>query len=91
MLIDYGLSPIGHLHLSADHASRPAVRFIEHHIDQLRDSYGVEEIEVVIPTHIHDDHVCGIPHLQKHFNTQCWALDGLAKVIVDPAAWATTP
>lgn len=91
MLIDYGLASVGHLHASSDHDSQRAVRFIQHHIDQLRDNYGVRDIELVVPTHIHDDHVCGIPFLQRHFGTQCWALDWIAEIIADPAAWASTP
>src|SRR4029077_9669405 len=63
---------------------------IEHHLDELRDSYGVERVEVVIPTHIHDDHTCGIPYLQRHQGTECWALDQVAQVLRDPAAWAST-
>ncbi|MCK1615982.1 MBL fold metallo-hydrolase [Bradyrhizobium sp. 159] len=91
MLIDYGLASIGHLHCSADHDGLQALRFIEHHIDQLRDDYGVRDIELVVPTHIHDDHICGIPFLQRRFGTQCWALDRVAEIIKDPAAWASTP
>ncbi|MER9178419.1 MBL fold metallo-hydrolase [Mesorhizobium sp. M0955] len=91
MLIDYGLASEGHLHVAPDHGSMQALRFVEHHLDQLRDDYGVRDIELVVPTHVHDDHVCGIPHLQQHFNTQCWALDCVAQVIADPAAWASTP
>lgn len=91
MLIDYGLASYGHLHMAADHDGLQALRFVQHHIDQLRDDYRVRNIELVVPTHIHDDHVCGIPFLQKHFGTQCWALDCVAQVIADPAAWASTP
>ena len=91
MLIDYGLVSFGHLHLAPDHDSQHALRFVEHHLDQLRDDYGVREIELVVPTHIHNDHICGIPFLQRHFGTQCWALDCVAEVISDPAAWASTP
>ncbi|WP_407175676.1 MBL fold metallo-hydrolase [Bradyrhizobium sp. STM 3562] len=91
MLVDYGFPSMGHLHASSDHESRQALRFVQHHIDQLREGYGVREIELVLPTHIHDDHTCGIPFLQRHFGTQCWALDRIAEVIADPAAWASTP
>ncbi|KUM26659.1 hypothetical protein AU467_20185 [Mesorhizobium loti] len=91
MLIDYGLSSVGHLHFGVDHDGMQALRFVEHHLDQLRDDYGVRHIEVVIPTHIHDDHICGIPFLQQHFGTECWALDRVAQVIAQPAAWASTP
>ncbi|MER8505028.1 MBL fold metallo-hydrolase [Mesorhizobium sp. M1142] len=91
MLIDYGLASDGHLHVGSDHSGMQAQRFVEHHLDQLREDYGVREIELVVPTHIHDDHVCGIPYLQRRFGTQCWALDRVAEVIADPAAWASTP
>ncbi|MER8989390.1 MBL fold metallo-hydrolase [Mesorhizobium sp. M0843] len=91
MLIDYGLASYGHCHSGADSDGLQALRFVEHHLDQLRDDYGVRDIELVVPTHVHDDHVCGIPYLQRHFGTQCWALDRVAEVITDPAAWASTP
>ncbi|MER8950408.1 MBL fold metallo-hydrolase [Mesorhizobium sp. M0809] len=91
MLIDYGLASSGQLHWGADSDGVQALRFVEHHIDQLREDYGVRDIELVVPTHIHDDHVCGIPFLQQHFGTKCWALDCVADVISDPAAWASTP
>ncbi|MBH5396273.1 MBL fold metallo-hydrolase [Bradyrhizobium sp. CNPSo 4010] len=91
MLIDYGFSHFGHLHAGPDHDGLQALRFVEHHLDQLRDDYGVRDIELVVPTHIHDDHIGGIPFLQRHFGTQCWALDCVAEVITDPAAWASTP
>lgn len=91
MLIDYGLVSEGHLHWGCDSDSIQALRFVEHHLDQLRDDYGVRDIELVVPTHIHDDHVCGIPYLQRHSGTQCWTLDCIADVISDPSAWASTP
>lgn len=91
MLIDYGLASQGHLHAGSDSDGIQAVRFIEHHLDQLRNEFGVTRIELVLPTHVHDDHTCGIPHLQKHYDTECWALDCVAEVISDPAAWASTP
>ncbi|ESW66524.1 MBL fold metallo-hydrolase [Mesorhizobium sp. C280B] len=91
LLIDYGLASDAHLHFGVEHEGIQALRFVEHHLDQLRDDYGVDHIEVVIPTHIHDDHTCGIPYLQRNFGTQCWALDCVAEVIVNPSDWASTP
>ena len=44
-----------------------------------------------VPTHIHDDHTCGIPYLQRHHGTACWALDEVAAILEAPAAWASTP
>ncbi|KUM24280.1 hypothetical protein AU467_31190 [Mesorhizobium loti] len=91
MLVDYGFASLGHVHWGPEHDSIQALRFVEHHLDQLREDYGVRHVELVVPTHIHDDHVSGIPFLQRHFGTECWALDCVAEVISDPAAWASTP
>lgn len=91
MFIDYGHSALPHLHVFADHEGLDSMRFIEHRLDDLRDRYGVVDIDLVIPTHIHDDHTCGIPYLQRHRGTRCWALDVVAQVIESPADWASTP
>ncbi|WP_188394096.1 MBL fold metallo-hydrolase [Mesorhizobium sp. SARCC-RB16n] len=91
MMIDYGLTSPGHLHCGSDSDGMQMLRFVEHHIGQLRDDYGVRDIELVVPTHVHDDHVCGVPFLQQTFGTKCWALDCVADVIGNPAAWASTP
>lgn len=90
LFIDYGLAQVAQLHVWADHEGLDTLRFVEHRLDQLA-GYGVSEIDVVIPTHIHDDHTCGIPYLQRHHGTKCWALDEVATPLEDPAAWASTP
>ncbi len=91
LLIDYGHAYTPHMHIGADHEGPESMRFVEHHLDELIEEHGVQSIDVVIPTHIHDDHTCGIPHLQRHHGTACWALEEVAQVLEDPAAWASTP
>ena len=91
MFVDYGHAYFPHMHIGADHDGLEAMRFVEHHLDELRDDYGVTAFDLVVPTHIHDDHTCGIPFLQRHHNTQCWALEQVGQVLADPAAWASTP
>jgi glyoxylase-like metal-dependent hydrolase (beta-lactamase superfamily II) len=90
LFIDYPYSSAG-LFLTALHTPEPfgRLRFIEHHLDELREVWGVKSFDVALPTHIHDDHVCGIPYLQRHYGTACWALDEVAKVIEAPAKWNT--
>ena len=90
MIIDYPYASMALFH-SALHSPEPyaTLRFVEHHLDELREKWGVTEFEVVIPTHIHDDHVCGIPHLQRHYGTQCWSLEEVAKVLEAPERWNT--
>jgi len=91
LFIDYGHSFHPHMHHLSDHNGLEAMRFVEHHLKQLRQEYGVQSLDLVIPTHIHDDHTCGIPHLQQFYNTKCWALDSVAQVLSSPAVWASTP
>lgn len=91
LLVDYGHAFGGHMHVLQDAEPWESMRFVEHHLDELRERYGVTSIEVVVATHAHDDHVCGIPYLQRHHGAACWALDEVANVLEDPAAWASTP
>ena len=91
LFVDYGHAFWPHMHIGPDHDGLEAMRFVEHHLDELRDDYGVTEFDLVVPTHIHDDHTCGIPYLQKFHGTKCWALEEVAQVLADPAAWASTP
>jgi glyoxylase-like metal-dependent hydrolase (beta-lactamase superfamily II) len=91
LFVDYGHAFWPHMHIGPDHEGFETMRFVEHHLDELRDEYGVKEFDLVVPTHIHDDHTCGIPFLQKFHGTKCWVLDEVAQVLADPAAWTSTP
>ena len=50
----------------------------------LQSQFGVRQIEAVIPTHAHDDHVAGIPLLREQYGTQLWAAQPLADVLARP-------
>ncbi len=91
MFIDYGHAYFPHMHIWADHDGYETMRFVEHHLDELVEEYSVEKIDLVVATHIHDDHTCGIPYLQRHHGTRCWALEEVAQILENPAAWASTP
>jgi glyoxylase-like metal-dependent hydrolase (beta-lactamase superfamily II) len=91
LFVDYGHAFLPHMHIGSDHDGQESMRFVEHHLDELRDDYGITGFDLVVPTHIHDDHTCGIPYLQRHHGTRCWALEVVAEVLADPAAWASTP
>jgi glyoxylase-like metal-dependent hydrolase (beta-lactamase superfamily II) len=56
-----------------------------HSLDALREQTGVERLDAVIPTHYHDDHIAGIPLLQRLFDTPCWAPASFARLLTDPA------
>lgn len=91
LFVDYGHAFWPHMHIGPDHEGFESMRFVEHHLDELREEYGVTSFDLVVPTHIHDDHTCGIPFLQKHHGTKCWALEEVGQVLADPAAWTSTP
>jgi glyoxylase-like metal-dependent hydrolase (beta-lactamase superfamily II) len=91
LLVDYGHAYRVSMHTGTDQQSHETLRFVVHHLDELRERFGVTRIEAVAVTHIHDDHTCGIPYLQRHLDVECWALDEVAKVLEDPAGWASTP
>ncbi len=56
-----------------------------HSLDALRDQTGVEQIAAVLTTHYHDDHVCGIPLLQRLRDTPCWVPANFARLLAEPA------
>ena len=90
LIVDYPYPSFG-LFMVALHSPEPfaRLRFLEHHLDELRDQWGITSFDVALATHYHDDHVCGIPHLQRHHNTRCWTLDEVAKVLEAPQDWST--
>jgi glyoxylase-like metal-dependent hydrolase (beta-lactamase superfamily II) len=55
-----------------------------HSTDGLRVDHGVERIEVVVPTHYHDDHVAGINLLRGADGTEAWIPERVAPVLADP-------
>jgi glyoxylase-like metal-dependent hydrolase (beta-lactamase superfamily II) len=61
-------------------------RALLHGLDSLKRQFGIERIDVVLVSHFHDDHVCGIPVLQRVFGTQCWAAENFADLLEHPEA-----
>jgi glyoxylase-like metal-dependent hydrolase (beta-lactamase superfamily II) len=50
----------------------------------LRRDHGVERVEVVVPTHYHDDHVAGINLLREVEGTEVWVGENVAPILADP-------
>ena len=89
--VDYGFSHYAHMCHGMDREDGETMRFVVHHLDELRQDYGVTDIDLVLITHIHDDHTAGVPYLIRHEAAQAWALDEVAQVLENPAAWCSTP
>lgn len=60
------------------------VRFMEHSLDRLQRQYGVRQIQAVLPSHYHDDHVNGIPYLQRQLGVECWAFENMREILENP-------
>ena len=61
-------------------------RALLHGLDALKARFGIDRIDVVLVSHFHDDHVCGIPVLQRLHGTQCWAAENFADLLAFPEA-----
>jgi glyoxylase-like metal-dependent hydrolase (beta-lactamase superfamily II) len=93
MAIDYGYRAIGE-----DYASGLGIggaysfprhrRPLIHGVAPLRELNGAESIDSVLLTHFHDDHVNGIPMLQRLYGTKCYAAETFAHILQDPLRFA---
>ncbi len=61
-------------------------RALLHGVDALKRQLGIEQIDVVLLSHFHDDHVCGVPLLRRVTGAKCWAPDNFADLLEHPEA-----
>lgn len=79
LFFDYGFARWEHM--------GAGMRFVEHTLAELREQHGIDRVEVVVPTHYHDDHVAGIPFLQSRFETEVWAYERFVHLLERPSAY----
>lgn len=82
LAIDYGYH-LGTLAWSG-YAKPERRRAKLHGIDALKSRFGIEKIDTVLVSHFHDDHVAGIPLLQRLHGTRCWAAENFADILERP-------
>ncbi|MDR3692354.1 MAG: MBL fold metallo-hydrolase, partial [Fimbriimonas sp.] len=61
-------------------------RALLHGLKSLEARVGARRIDVVLVSHFHDDHVAGIPVLQRLHGTECWAPANFAELLEHPEA-----
>lgn len=81
LFIDFGYDLEMGLPAGSDRAAR---RPLLSSMRALRRDYGVDRIEVVIPTHFHDDHVAGFNLIREVQGTEVWAAANIAPVLAEP-------
>jgi glyoxylase-like metal-dependent hydrolase (beta-lactamase superfamily II) len=85
MFIDYGSpSPI---HFGNFERATPAterIRFVEHNIDDLKARFGMKQVDVAMPSHMHDDHMNGFPHLIRRHGTRIWCYENMVDIFENP-------
>lgn len=81
LLVDFGYDRCAGVLESDDRsAKRPLLASLR----ALRSDHGVDRVEVVVPTHYHDDHVAGFNLLRDVEGTRVWSLPDIAGVLEDP-------
>ncbi len=84
LALDYGYDVRG---VAAPSYSKPMHRrALLHGVDALKKQFGIDRIDTVLVSHFHDDHVCGIPVLQRLHGTRCWAAESFADLLEKPEA-----
>jgi glyoxylase-like metal-dependent hydrolase (beta-lactamase superfamily II) len=81
LLIDFGYDFVTGFAAGNDRASRRPWLYT---LPGLKADFGVAKIDVVIPTHFHDDHVAGMPLLHDVEGTQTWVAENFADVLLRP-------
>jgi glyoxylase-like metal-dependent hydrolase (beta-lactamase superfamily II) len=81
LFIDYGYDFVTGFAGGFDRASQRPWLYT---LDALKSQFGVKQIDVVMFTHFHDDHVSGANLLRQVEGTRVWAAENFADILADP-------
>ncbi len=84
LLIDYGYDFNAGLAAGPDRSAR---RPWLYSVEALKRQYGVRKIDVVMPTHYHDDHVAGFNLLRDVEGAEVWAAENFADLLEHPSRY----
>ena len=85
LFVDYGSQSLTFMHsLNVYFEAGNRLRMQEHNLDLLRDRFGIVKIDLALPSHYHDDHVNGLPYLQKHHGTRIWCYENMVDILEHP-------
>lgn len=55
--------------------------FVERTLPELKARYGLKSVDVAIPSHMHDDHLNGFPHLVRRYGAKIWCYENMVDVL----------
>jgi glyoxylase-like metal-dependent hydrolase (beta-lactamase superfamily II) len=85
MFVDYGSASQAHFaNFERATAVTDRIRFVEHSIEDLKARFGMTAVDVAMPSHMHDDHLNGFPHLVRHHGTRVWCYENMVDVLRNP-------
>jgi glyoxylase-like metal-dependent hydrolase (beta-lactamase superfamily II) len=79
LILDYGFPSWDHFY--ADQ------RFVAHTIDAFRAEAGLARVVAAVPSHYHDDHLAGVPWLQRELGAEAWIHATFAPIVAEPARY----
>ena len=48
---------------------------------------GIETVDVVIPSHFHEDHIRGVPDLKRRFGSSVWVYENMVDILEHPCRY----
>ena len=76
LILDYGFPSWDHFF--ADQ------RFAAHTLEAFRAEAHLGRIVATIPSHYHDDHLAGVPWLQREHGSEAWIHESFAEIVAEP-------
>lgn len=85
LFVDYGSASNNFIDSYLDAAPvHDRIRFVEHTIPELKGRYGLKSVDVAMPSHMHDDHLNGFPHLARRYSTKIWCYENMVDILENP-------
>jgi glyoxylase-like metal-dependent hydrolase (beta-lactamase superfamily II) len=81
LFIDFGYDFVTGIPAGSDRTSRRPWLYT---LPTLKAQFGVKKVDVVLPTHYHDDHVAGCNLLRRVEGTKVWAAENFADILEHP-------
>jgi len=88
LFVDYGAASYNFCNTYITHTGvHDRMGFVEHTLDELKARYGLKSVDVAMPSHMHDDHLNGFPHLARHHGTKVWCYENMVDVLENPRGY----